>query len=118
MKLAFVFRTAPHGSSIAREGLDALLAATAFCDEEDIAVFFIDDGILNLTVDQKPDIILQKDFTAAFKLLDLYDIENRFVCSESVQYDFIQNYSIIHVEPLVYSQWLLQLKHAEKIFTF
>ena len=34
MKLAFLFRTAPHGNAISREGLDALLAATAFCDEE------------------------------------------------------------------------------------
>ena len=47
MKLAFLFRTAPHGNAISREGLDALLAATAFCDEEDIGVFFIDDGVLN-----------------------------------------------------------------------
>ena len=48
MKLAFLFRTAPHGNAISREGLDALLAATAFCDEEEIGVFFIDDGVLNL----------------------------------------------------------------------
>ena len=34
MKLAFLFRTAPHGNAISREGLDALLAATAFCDED------------------------------------------------------------------------------------
>ena len=46
MKLAFLFRTAPHGNAISREGLDALLAATAFCDEEEIGVFFIDDGVL------------------------------------------------------------------------
>ncbi|MDG6897463.1 tRNA 2-thiouridine(34) synthase TusC [Actinobacillus delphinicola] len=118
MKLAFVFRTAPHGSSIAREGLDALLAATAFCDEEEIGVFFLDEGILNLLVDQKPDIILQKDFTAAFKLLDLYDIENRFVCSESMQYAFIQDRSIINVEALPYHQWLSRLQQAEKVFTF
>ena len=25
---------------VSREGLDALLAATAFCDEEDIGVFY------------------------------------------------------------------------------
>ncbi|WP_370510273.1 DsrE family protein, partial [Histophilus somni] len=37
MKLAFIFRQAPHGSSISREGLDALLAATAFCNEDEIA---------------------------------------------------------------------------------
>ena len=54
MKLAFLFRTAPHGNAISREGLDALLAATAFCDEEEIGVFFIDDGVLNLLDGQHP----------------------------------------------------------------
>ena len=39
-KLAFIFRHAPYGTANTREGLDALLAATAFCAEEDIAVFF------------------------------------------------------------------------------
>ena len=55
MKLAFLFRTAPHGNTSSREGLDALLAATAFCDEEEIGVFFIDDGVLNLLDEQKPE---------------------------------------------------------------
>ena len=59
MKLAFLFRTAPHGNAISREGLDALLAATAFCDEEDIGVF-IDDGVLNLLDGQNPELLLQK----------------------------------------------------------
>ena len=60
MKLAFLFRTAPHGNAISREGLDALLAATAFCDEEEIGVFFIDDGVLNLLDGQNPELLLQK----------------------------------------------------------
>ena len=62
MKLAFLFRTAPHGNAISREGLDALLSATAFCDEEEIGVFFIDDGVLNLLDGQNPELLLQKDF--------------------------------------------------------
>ena len=41
MKLAFLFRTAPHGSAVSREGLDAVLAATAFCCEHDIGVFLL-----------------------------------------------------------------------------
>ncbi len=40
--LGFVFRTHPHSTSKGREGLDAILAASAFC--EDIRIFFIDDG--------------------------------------------------------------------------
>ena len=66
MKLAFLFRTAPHGNAISREGLDALLAATAFCDEEEIGVFFVDDGVLNLLYGQNPELLLQKVFIRTF----------------------------------------------------
>lgn len=57
IKFAFVFRPL---SAISREGMDALLAATAFCNENELAVFFIDDGVLNLLSDQKPELILRK----------------------------------------------------------
>ena len=77
------------------KGLDALLAATAFCDEEEIGVFFIDDGVLNLLDGQNPELLLQKDFIRTFKLLDLYDIEQRFVCADSLdQYHCKQNNSL------------------------
>ena len=101
MKLAFLFRTAPHGNAISREGLDALLAATAFCDEEDIGVFFIDDGVLNLLNGQNPELLLQKDFIRTFKLLDLYDIEQRFVCADSLdQYNLQTEQLIISAEKI------------------
>ena len=102
MKLAFLFRTAPHGNAISREGLDALLAATAFCDEEEIGVFFVDDGVLNLLDGQNPELLLQKDFIRTFKLLDLYDIEQRFVCADSLdQYNLQTEQLIISAEKLI-----------------
>ena len=101
MKLAFLFRTAPHGNAISREGLDALLAATAFCDEEEIGVFFVDDGVLNLLDGQNPELLLQKDFIRTFKLLDLYDIEQRFVCADSLdQYNLQTEQLIISAEKI------------------
>jgi len=78
-KLAFIFRHAPYGTANTREGLDALLAATAFCAEEDIAGFFLDDGVLNLQKQQQADVVLQKDTASALKLLDLYPLSEKFV---------------------------------------
>ena len=119
MKLAFLFRTAPHGNAISREGLDALLAATAFCDEEDIGVFFIDDGILNLLDGQNPELLLQKDFIRTFKLLDLYDIEQRFVCTDSLdQYNLNTEQLIISAEKIDRTSLINKLSQAEKVFTF
>ena len=119
MKLAFLFRTAPHGNAISREGLDALLAATAFCDEEEIGVFFIDDGILNLLDGQNPELLLQKDFIRTFKLLDLYDIEQRFVCADSLdQYHLQTEQLIISAEKIDRTSLINKLSQAEKVFTF
>ena len=119
MKLAFLFRTAPHGNAISREGLDALLAATAFCDEEEIGVFFIDDGILNLLDGQNPELLLQKDFIRTFKLLDLYDIEQRFVCADSLdQYNLQTEQLIISAEKIDRTSLINKLNQAEKVFTF
>ncbi|MBS7128983.1 MAG: sulfurtransferase complex subunit TusC [Haemophilus parainfluenzae] len=119
MKLAFLFRTAPHGNSISREGLDAVLAATAFCDEEDIGVFFTDDGVLNLLDGQNPELLLQKDFIRTFKLLDLYDIEQRFVCANSLdQYNLNTEQLIISAEKIDRTSLINKLSQAEKVFTF
>ena len=119
MKLAFLFRTAPHGNAISREGLDALLAATAFCDEEEIGVFFIDDGVLNLLDGQNPELLLQKDFIRTFKLLDLYDIEQRFVCAASLdQYNLQTEQLIISTEKIDRTSLINKLSQAEKVFTF
>ena len=119
MRLAFLFRTAPHGNAISREGLDALLAATAFCDEEEIGVFFIDDGVLNLLDGQNPELLLQKDFIRTFKLLDLYDIEQRFVCADSLdQYNVQTEQLIISAEKIDRTSLINKLDQAEKVFTF
>ena len=119
MKLAFLFRTAPHGNAISREGLDALLAATAFCDEEEIGVFFIDDGVLNLLDGQNPELLLQKDFIRTFKLLNLYDIEQRFVCTDSLdQYNLNTEQLIISAEKIDRTSLINKLSQAEKVFTF
>ena len=119
MKLAFLFRTSPHGNAISREGLDALLAATAFCDEEEIGVFFIDDGVLNLLGGQHPELLLQKDFIRTFKLLDLYDIEQRFVCADSLdQYNLQAEQLIISAEKIDRTSLINKLRQAEKVFTF
>ena len=119
MKLAFFFRTAPHGNAISREGLDALLAATAFCDEEEIGVFFVDDGVLNLLDGQNPELLLQKDFIRTFKLLDLYDIEQRFVCADSLdQYNLQTEQLIISAEKIDRTSLINKLSQAEKVFTF
>lgn len=119
-KLAFLFTQPPFGSTSSREGLDALLAASAFCDENEIAICFLNDGIFNLIANQNPEQLLQKDHISMFKLLDLYDLQECFVCQQSVE-----------SRGLSESEWILpklkfvseveiftRLNQAEKVMTF
>ena len=119
MKIAFLFRTSPHGTSISREGLDAILAATAFCEPDDIGVFFIDDGVLNLINAQQPELIQQKDFIRTFKLLDLYDVEQRFICTESLQKFKLEDKQLtLSCKKIDRSLLIEKLNQTEKLFTF
>lgn len=81
-RIAFVFRSAPHGSSGGREGLDALLATSNYTEE--VAAFFVSDGVLQLLPEQTPAKILARDYIATFKVLPLYDIEECYCCAEDM----------------------------------
>lgn len=81
-KVAFIFRTPPHGTAAGREGLDAVLATSAL--SEDIGVFFADDGVYQLLSRQDPSAILGRDYAPTFGLLELYDVDNVYICARSL----------------------------------
>lgn len=82
-KIAFIGRRGPHGSAAGREGLDALLASSALT--ESLALFLIEDGVLQLVGEQQPQAILQRHYAPTFKLLALYDVEEVYVCADSLR---------------------------------
>lgn len=82
-RVAFVFTHAPHGTSAGREGLDAALATAAL--SESIGLFFIGDGVLQLTSQQQPERILARNYIATFGVLPLYDIEQCYLCHDSLK---------------------------------
>lgn len=73
--LLFIFRSSPYGSSVAREGLDALLAAAVF--EQKISVLFLNDGVFQLKKGQQPNDLKSQE--KMLGTLPLYDINNIFV---------------------------------------
>ncbi|AHG19928.1 protein TusC [Chania multitudinisentens RB-25] len=90
-RVAFVFTHGPHGDAGGREGLDALLATSAL--SEDIGVFFIGDGVLQLLPGQQPEKILARNYIATFGVLPLYDVENCYLCEASLQERGLQQVS-------------------------
>lgn len=119
-KLAILFTQPPFGSSISREGLDALLAASAFCDEEELALCFLNDGVFNLVAKQQPELILQKDHVATFKLIELYDLTECFICQESIAERGLDNAEwVLNDIKKVSRNALFDVLHqADKVLTF
>jgi len=116
-KIAFIFHSAPHTTSSGREGLDALLAASAY--SEDLAIFFVGEGVLQLLSSQDPSQVLSRDYISAFKLLDLYDIEQRYICSQSMQeWGLDQNDLIIDGQVLSPQDIAAQWNEFDQLLTF
>lgn len=80
-KIAIIISALPHGDAKGREALDIALAASAI---NAISVLFIDDGVFHLLPNQYPDKILMRDYIATFHLLELYDIDDVYVCQSAL----------------------------------
>ncbi|MEZ8277207.1 sulfurtransferase complex subunit TusC [Vibrio cyclitrophicus] len=116
-KLAFIFNSFPHTTAAGREGLDALLAASAF--SEDIIVFFVGDGVTQLLKAQQPSETLSRDYISAFKLMDLYDIEQVYVCQRSLnQFGLSTDNLLIDVTVVEVDQLARKLAQCQQILTF
>lgn len=81
-KLLFISRHSPYGSSLAKEALDAILAASAY--DQDLSFLFMDDGVFQLLREQNTHDITQKSFSSMLAALSLYDVNNIYVHQESL----------------------------------
>lgn len=116
-QLTYLFRSAPHSISAGREGIDALLAASAYC--EDISVVFCGDGVYQLLAGQNTEAILSKDYAPMLKLFDLYDVENVYVCQHSLEQRGLANANlVIDAEKLSLDSLREILQQASKVLTF
>jgi len=85
MKKSFLLicRRAPYGQSLAREALDVALTAATF--DQQVAMLFLGDGVLQLLKGQQPAAIAQKALDKQLAALPLYDIEMVYVEAEALQ---------------------------------
>ncbi|HWV15985.1 MAG TPA: sulfurtransferase complex subunit TusC [Cellvibrio sp.] len=92
-KLLFVSRHAPYGSSIAKEALDAILAASAY--NQQLSLLFMDEGVFQLLPAQEAQEIGQKSLAAMLPALSLYDIDEIYVHQESLQARQIESRELV-----------------------
>ncbi|WP_027856081.1 sulfurtransferase complex subunit TusC [Marinobacterium jannaschii] len=77
-----VNRKAPYGSSAPREALDVALTCGVF--EQPVSLLFLGDAVFQLLKAQQPDAIGQKNLASNLSALPMYDIDQLFVCAESL----------------------------------
>ena len=115
--LTYIFCSPPHSTSSGREGLDASLAASAYC--EDIRVIFVGDGVYQLLKDQDTQHILSKGYAPSFKLMELYDIESVYICECSMkERGLVLSDFLIDGQLLDSTALSNQLQVADKVLTF
>jgi len=82
VRILFLIRSAPYGTSRGLEALDAVFAASVF--EQDISLLYLDDGVFHLLADQDGAIIGQKNASAPINALPLHDVEHVYGAAGSL----------------------------------
>ena len=80
--IAILNKSAPYGRANGQESLDMGLAMSNF--GLDVSLFFIEDGVLQLIKQQTSDKIQHKAYHKTFAAFTFYDIENIYVCQQSL----------------------------------
>lgn len=78
MRLLFIQSKPPHGTLFGQEGLDAILAGSAFAP---CAVLFLGDGVFQLLKDQNPAALGSRDYSVSYEALADYGVEDLY-CTE------------------------------------
>lgn len=81
-RLLALCRQAPYGNALAREGLEAVLAAAAMDQAPDL--LFLGDGIFQLLDRQQAEAIEQKSLRRNLQALPIFGVETVHICERSL----------------------------------
>ncbi|MGZ8225690.1 MAG: sulfurtransferase complex subunit TusC [Methylococcaceae bacterium] len=78
----FILRKQPHSGAHVQEILDIILTVAAF--DQPVSLLLLDDGVFQLKNGQRTDHLGMKDTAAIFKALEIYDVNDIYVETESL----------------------------------
>ena len=82
-KYLFILRSAPHNGSHAQEMLDIILTTAAF--DQQVSLLLLDHAVFQLKRNQQATKQGYKETAAIFKALEIYDVNDIYVETESLQ---------------------------------
>lgn len=81
-KILVVIRSAPYGTTQAKDAIESALTVAVFGQE--VSVLLMNDGVFNALRSQVAKGSGFKDTSAMLQSLPLYEIENIFLCKDSL----------------------------------
>ena len=115
--IAIVNTQAPFSTAIGKEALDAALIFGSY--EQATSLFFLGDGVFQVIGDQNASAIEIKDYLKTFSALEFYDIENIYVCQQSlIERDLAETFHIENVQVLAREEFSQRLHQHNMIYRF
>ena len=115
--LAIINSHAPFGTNTGKDALDIALIFGSY--EQSTSLFFQGDGVWQLTENQKPEKINNKDYLKTFSAFEFYDLEHIYVCEKSLkQRQLSANFHIKNVQTLDSKTFAQKLSEHKVILRF
>lgn len=116
-KFMYINRRAPYGTIYALEGLEVVLIGAAF--EQDVSVVFLDDGVFQLKKGQDTTDSEMKNFSPAYRALEMYDVEKLYVEKESMDArGLTEDDLIVPVEVIGQSELTMLMEQQDVILNY
>lgn len=114
---AIINSKAPFSSNAGKDALDIALIFGSF--EQPTSLFFQGDGVWQLIQEQNGAIISVKDYLKTFAAFEFYDLENIYVCQESLfQRSLTTDFHIDQVQVLAKNEFAEKLASHHTVLRF
>ncbi len=115
--LAIINSKAPFSSTYGKDALDIALIFGSF--EQKVSLFFQGDGVYQLIDDQNATLLSIKDYLKTFSAFEFYDIEDIFVCQQSLSNrQLSENFHISDVQVLPSIEFSTALNRHQHVLRF
>lgn len=115
--IAILNTQAPFSSPVGKEALDAALIFGSY--EQPTSLFFLADGVFQLIAEQNPTLLDVKDYLKTFSALEFYDIENIYVCEQSlIERGLLASFHLENVQVLSKMEFSQCLHQHQVIYRF
>ncbi|TYK66851.1 sulfurtransferase complex subunit TusC [Colwellia echini] len=115
--LAIINSKAPFGSTDGKDALDIALIFGSF--EQKVSLFFQGDGVYQLMAKQDGSLISIKDYLKTFSAFEFYDIEDIYVCQQSLfERNLNEKFHIDDVQVLTPREFGEAIKQHQHVLRF